>query len=107
MIKAVFYRKNGSFSGFEISGHAGYGRRGRDICCAAVSSAGELVCNTVTDFFHDASAKARAGDNSLVLTTDGRDKRTEAVIYSFFTHMGFIAEEFPEGVSISVSDSPN
>ena len=46
MIRAVFFEgENGR--GFEISGHAG-GSAGRDIVCAAVSSAVYMAANTVT-----------------------------------------------------------
>ena len=38
MIKAVFYKNNNGFSGYEISGHSGYAKRGKDIVCASVSS---------------------------------------------------------------------
>lgn len=106
MIKAVFYRKNGVLSGFHISGHAGYAAAGSDVCCAAVSSAAQLVCNTVTDFFCDENARADAKENSLELLTDGNDPVSGKLIESFFTHMGFIAEEFPEGVKLSVKNAP-
>ncbi|MDE7105331.1 MAG: ribosomal-processing cysteine protease Prp, partial [Ruminococcus sp.] len=35
MIQAKFYKKNGKFSGFRVSGHAGYADAGEDIVCAA------------------------------------------------------------------------
>ena len=53
MIKAVFYTENGGLSGFSLTGHAGCGTAGNDVACAAVSSAAELTCNTITDFFGD------------------------------------------------------
>ncbi len=43
MIRAVFYKKNGSYTGFKARGHAGYGEEGTDIFCAAVSA---LTINT-------------------------------------------------------------
>lgn len=44
MITADFIRKNGSFTGFRISGHAGFQEAPYDIYCAAVSA---LSLNTV------------------------------------------------------------
>ena len=38
MITASFRTENGSFCGFTIKGHSGYGTQGDDIVCAAVSS---------------------------------------------------------------------
>ena len=66
MIKAVFYKKNGGLSGFSLSGHAGWGESGSDVVCASVSSAAELVCNTVTDFFND-EAEVSVLENKLAL----------------------------------------
>ena len=45
MIKAIFYRNSDNlYVGFQISGHAGYARRGKDIVCSAVSA---LAINTI------------------------------------------------------------
>ncbi|MDN5359974.1 MAG: uncharacterized protein PWQ84_1037 [Thermotogaceae bacterium] len=38
MIKAIFYKCKNSYVGFEISGHSGYAKRGKDIICASVSA---------------------------------------------------------------------
>ena len=44
MINAIFFKKDESFVGFDIKGHAEYAQSGEDIICAAVSA---LVINTV------------------------------------------------------------
>ena len=45
MIKATIYRnKKGAYKGFNLSGHAEYDIKGKDIICAAVSA---LVINTI------------------------------------------------------------
>ena len=49
MICVVFYKKQEKFTGFEISGHAGFAKKGVDIVCAAVSSAVQLTVNALTD----------------------------------------------------------
>lgn len=49
MICAEFFKKNGMFVGFKISGHSGEADKGCDIVCAAVSSAAYMTANTVTD----------------------------------------------------------
>lgn len=38
MIEVNIFRQGQQISGFKISGHAGLARRGKDICCAAVSA---------------------------------------------------------------------
>lgn len=44
MIEATIYRKDGKICAFQITGHAGYAKRGEDIVCAAASV---LTLNTV------------------------------------------------------------
>lgn len=99
MIKAVFYKKNGGLSGFSISGHAGWGESGSDIVCAAVSSAAELVCNTVTDFFKE-EAEVSVQENILELKMKSGGGEAPKLIESFRAHMQLISEEFPGCIRI-------
>ncbi len=73
MIRAVFYKKNGSYTGFKARGHAGYGEEGTDIFCAAVSA---LTINTA---------------NSLELLA--KEKLAES------EHDGFVSFRFLEEIS--------
>lgn len=105
MIKAVFFKDNGRLSGFSLSGHAGYGTSGNDIACASVSSAAELVCNTITDFFGD-EAEVRVLDNRLILRLkSGCGEASVKLIESFHAHLGFISEEFPRSIGISFEEN--
>lgn len=100
MIKAVFFTENGRLSGFSLSGHAGYGTAGNDVACAAVSSAAELTCNTVTEFFGD-DADISVSENMLTLRLkDEGCGYSEKLIESFRTHLSFISEEFPRSIQI-------
>lgn len=55
MIEVVIKKsKEGSFSGFSISGHAGYAESGSDIYCSAVSI---LAINTINSIEKFTSAK--------------------------------------------------
>ncbi len=90
MIKAVFYRRKGKAAGFCITGHSDYAEAGSDIVCAAVSSAVMLVCNTVTDFFHD-KARVSVGENRIVLRIFGDCPAAERLLRSLYTHLSIIA----------------
>ena len=52
MIQAKILRRNGRTAGFSVSGHAGYADSGKDIVCAAVSSAVQLTANGITVVLH-------------------------------------------------------
>ena len=79
MIQAKFYKKNGKFSGFRVSGHAGYADAGEDIVCAAVSSAVQLTVNLLSDF----------GCNPDIFR-------------QLKLHIESISEEFPNTIKITV-----
>ncbi len=49
MVKVTILKHEGIIRGFHIGGHAGCGTAGKDIICAAVSSAAYLVANTITE----------------------------------------------------------
>lgn len=97
MLKAVFHRNGndpcGSFCGFEISGHAGYGTEGNDIVCAAVSSCTMLVCNAVTENFK-ADAKVSVGENRITLRLSGYDKAAAELITALYEHLKAISEDY-------------
>ena len=93
MIKASFYTENGSFTGFSLSGHAGYAGCGEDIVCAAVSSAAMLTANTVTDFFGE-DAAVSAKDNVLSLKLSHRSEASEKLIRSFYSHLDVLSRQY-------------
>ena len=101
-LRAVFFRRDGILTGFEFTGHAGYGKAGSDIVCSAVTSAVMLTCNTVTDFFH-ADADVSVEENRIVLSLNGSDKPSEMLLDSFHVHMKNISEDYP-GVKVQVRE---
>ena len=44
MVNVTIYKKENQITGFEILGHAGFAKRGKDIVCAGISA---LVVNTI------------------------------------------------------------
>ncbi len=92
MLKAVFYRQGDGFNGFSVSGHAGYGTAGNDIVCAAVTSAVELTCNTITEFF-GADASVEVFENEVRLMLNEDSVPAKQLIGSLHLHIANIAEE--------------
>lgn len=97
MLKCVFYMARSgnaeAFSGFEISGHAGYGTQGNDIVCAAVSSCTMLVCNAVTENF-GADAQVRVEENRITMRLNERSEAAEQLIAAFYEHLGEISSQY-------------
>ena len=99
MIKARFYRRNGLYRGFIVSGHAG-GKYGQDIVCAGVSSAVMLTVNTLTDFLV-CDCDVKVGNNVTALKLNDYEKNTDcrALIFSLKTHLQLLAEDHG-GISV-------
>lgn len=93
MLKCVFYKNDGSFSGFRISGHAGYETENGDVVCAAVSSSTMLVCNTITDYFK-VKADVEVLENQITLLLKEKNKSAEQLLESFYTHIEMIAQDY-------------
>ena len=101
-LRAVFFRRNGALTGFEFTGHAGYGEEGSDIVCSAVTSAVSLTCNAITDFFH-ADADVTVEENRIVLTMKSPDKPGEMLLEAFLDHIQDISGRYP-GVKVEIRE---
>ena len=53
MICVEFSGNSDNITGFEVSGHAGYDKYGRDIVCAAVSALATNTANSIEQFTED------------------------------------------------------
>ena len=103
MLKCVFrlgeFEGEKKFSGFEISGHAGYGEavseyEGNDIVCAAVSSCAMLVCNCITENFGE-KAEVSVEENRITLTlTEKPDKAAVQLLSAFYGHLEILSKDY-------------
>ncbi len=80
------------FSGFSISGHAGYGEEGNDVICAAVSSCTMLVCNAVTENF-GADAQVEVGKDKITLTLKKPSDPAQKLISAFYEHLEILSQD--------------
>lgn len=94
-----------AFSGFEISGHAGYGtaeneHEGTDIVCAAVSSCTMLVCNAITENF-GAKAVVNVGENDISLKLCEADDTAQKLISAFYEHLQTLSGDY-ENIKVKI-----
>ena len=99
MIRAVFRGSADAYRSFTISGHAGYDEAGRDIVCAAVSSAAYLAANTVTDVF-GVHADAAETDGVLTLALREHSDTASGIIAGLKAHLEALAEQYPDCIKI-------
>ncbi|MDE5945833.1 MAG: ribosomal-processing cysteine protease Prp [Oscillospiraceae bacterium] len=101
MIRAEFFKSEGNFTGFQISGHSGYADSGSDIVCASVSSAVQLSANLITDGF-SMDADVSAENNVFELRVKNPDENSEAILNMLRLHLKSILEEFPKTIKITI-----
>lgn len=97
MIKAVFRLSGDDFTGFEVTGHAGYAESEQDIICAGVSSALMLTVNTITDFIKaDADVNVDADSEGYAALTLKAPYSNQAclMIESFYEHLRILEQQY-------------
>lgn len=104
MVRVRFTFRGNKISGFMVSGHAGYERAGRNVPCAAVSSAVQMAVNTVTDVLGvEASVTVLENRITLRLPEDlapEMNARCQAVLEGLRVHLGLLKEQFPGAVDV-------
>ena len=101
MIRAEFFTaRNGSLTGFHITGHSGYAESGKDIICAFVSSGAYMAANTITDVIM-AKAEAVVKDGDMLLRVNESDtKRCRDVLEGLRLHLQSLQEQYPEYLKV-------
>lgn len=95
--------QNGAPVGFEISGHAMTGGAGKDILCAAVSSAAYMTANTITDILRiPADITVSGGLMRVAAAADSPEKVQECkwLLEGLALHMEGLRKEYPENIQI-------
>ncbi|HEX2986416.1 MAG TPA: ribosomal-processing cysteine protease Prp [Caproiciproducens sp.] len=103
MIRAEFFTQaNGELVGFRITGHNG--TAGRDILCAAVSSAAYMAANTVTDVIRADAEVAVEDGYMLVKILSGNAKSCRSIFEGFKLHMQGLEEQYPKNIQVSYTE---
>lgn len=98
MIKAAFYYRNDKPFGFRVTGHSGTAESGKDIVCAAVTSAVMLAANTITESF-GVKAEIAVGENSVSIR-GCQDPDGQKVIGALKDHIKTIQSDYPDTIRI-------
>ena len=67
MISVTLYEKEGNLKGFQVQGHAGYAKKGKDTVCAAVSSLVITTANAIEKFTNDEKRVFVSEDNAVIV----------------------------------------
>ncbi|MDY4255246.1 MAG: ribosomal-processing cysteine protease Prp [Oscillospiraceae bacterium] len=98
MIKAEFSIR-GADASFTVSGHSGSAESGRDIVCAAVSSAAFMAANTITEILGvDASAEA---DDGYMNVSFVNSEAAADIVRGLRLHLEQLSRQYPQFVKVT------
>jgi uncharacterized protein YsxB (DUF464 family) len=103
MVIAEFFKRNNKLCGFCIKGHAGFADSGEDIVCASISSAVQLVANTITECFK-VKADVSVLENKIQLMMPHSDENAEKMIEGLYLHLTMISEDYEGTLKIETSE---
>jgi uncharacterized protein YsxB (DUF464 family) len=103
MIKASFFGKS-LLRGFSLLGHSGYAENGKDIVCAAASSAAFMAANTITEIL-SAKALATTEDGAFVFELSGKPSEESVhILEGLFIHLQALSEQYPDFIEITIEE---
>ena len=104
MIRAKLLTRGDHLCGFELKGHAGYAEQGRDIVCAAVSSAVYLTANTLTEVCGCRAEIAETeGQLSLRLSPES-EEAGQNVLKGLRLHLEGLCAQYPKFIQLQLTE---
>ena len=100
MIRFKFFLAGSTVTGFDVAGHAGYGAKGSDIVCAAVSSAAYLTVNTLTDFSAADAAVEVDPNGRMTLALRSENEAAQQLLKGLEHHIRMLSEQYPDCIKI-------
>ena len=105
MINIVFHLNSGMIYGYDISGHSGWDEQGKDIICAAVSSAAYMTANTVTDIMHiNAETFVDEGKMHIMINNMQDAKKAQIILQGFLLHVKELSNQYNDFIKIEISE---
>lgn len=93
------FTHNGTkINSFTISGHSNFEDLGKDIVCAAVSSAALMACNTITEICN-INAKITQDDGFLKLEINNENlEKSQQILQGLKLHLDELAKLYPQHI---------
>ena len=100
MIFAEFQKNGEGFSSFRVSGHAGYAPSGKDIVCAATSSAVQLTLNLLADSAADGEYSIL--EDTISYRCKSITKETNLLLNGLCEHLTALSEDYPKHIRVKI-----
>ncbi len=104
MICAEFLLRDGRLCGFSVRGHAGAETQGKDIVCAAVSSAVYMAANTVTDV---CGCKAHVHESEGLLTVSVKqadEQKVQIILQGLMLHVQGLSAQYSQYIQVQQTE---
>lgn len=101
MTRVCFLTRDGALCGFHMKGHTGVEEAGKDILCAAVSSAAYLTANTLTEVLQ-VQAEISVEDGEMFLLVEKKDQMSASpLLEGLKLHMEGLSEQYPKYLKVT------
>ncbi|MDQ5983592.1 MAG: hypothetical protein RUMPE_00616 [Eubacteriales bacterium SKADARSKE-1] len=106
MIKVNFFiTAQGTILGFHIKGHAKTEESGKDIICAAVSSAAYMTANTMSEIIKADADVSVFDSGEMYLKINTKDINfCRDILLGFKLHMIALEEQYPENIIVNYTE---
>ncbi len=102
MINCCFKKNNGYLFAFEMKGHADNADYGKDIVCAAVSSACELTIHLCEEYYKTNPSVDIKGDGELYFTARENLSEASKLLNGLKDYMEAVKSDYPQCISIKI-----
>ena len=104
MTKCEFFTEDDRITGFSISGHSGYGEKGNDIVCAAISAVVTMAEATINDVC-GAKAKVRVKEEDARITLTlpascDEEESVQAVLAGMLLTLCNMRDDYPDYIEV-------
>ncbi|MBO4913843.1 MAG: ribosomal-processing cysteine protease Prp [Oscillospiraceae bacterium] len=106
MTTVKFFTEGKRITGFDVTGHSGYADEGRDIVCAAITSAVRLAEATINDVLGlAANVKVRDKSGSISIHVPGglsdRDEHAvQGLLSGLMLYFTELHDEYPDNIEV-------
>ncbi|MGB4262750.1 MAG: ribosomal-processing cysteine protease Prp [Fervidobacterium sp.] len=100
MIRCKFNGINGTFSDFEIVGHASYSKKGQDIVCAAVSAVSQHTARAL----EKDGANVKIKEGYLKVEDIPNNEISQRFVSELIKTLEDIAQQYPSYIHLEVGD---
>ncbi len=104
MIRATLLTRKNRLCGFDIQGHAGQAEQGRDIVCAAVSSAVYLTANTLTEVCGCQAAVKESEGRLSVVVSPGEEETAQIPLNGLRLHLEGLQAQYSQYIQLQQTE---